>query len=569
MPEMRYVNYGRVSSVKQKDEETIEMQQDALRAFAEYNRLTIVDEYYDEAQSGTLPFADRPEGRRLLQDARTKKFDAVLFYRTDRLGRSAFEGLRICQQLSDLGIAIRSISENYDTSTPTGKLVFTMLLALAENELSTIKKRMNDGKQRKLRRGFSAVVGNPPYGYVRSADLKLVIDDTKVWGEMTKADVVRYIYETTAKEGLGSVAMAARLNELRIPSGNDGYWSSTTVLNVLRNTKYKGIAYFNRASKLYDDIIEIAVPPIVSPELWQQAYDGRKFRKVYNRHAQNLHHYLLGQGLVRCAHCGRAYVGVYYKRIPATRTQRFYKCNGKAIPSYYAARGEPLCTKALPLPADWLEKTVWDECCKLLTNTEYLNEVLQAYYSESDRGYTRIDTSDLESAVKEAQKQREELISLRLKGIITEEDIVSRLPMLDAQIESLKKQIAEALQKPVNNIDEEIRNTKDAVLQLKKALPKATDFETKRAIVQALVSSVQIKTNEDRTFDIDVTLNFGPQGLGQKLTELVRRINLDTRTKASRVLSKISNSYTTCFNDLGSNDNLLLRSLCIFSDHSK
>lgn len=544
---MRYVNYGRVSSIKQKDEETIEMQQDALRAFAAGNRLTVVDEYYDEAQSGTLPFADRPEGRRLLADAKANKFDAVLFYRTDRLGRSAFEGLRICQQLSDLGIAIRSISENYDTSTPTGKLVFTMLLALAENELSTIKKRMNDGKQRKLRRGLSAVVGHPPYGYIRTPDQKLAIDNTLVWGNKTKADVVRYIFETTVVKNTGAVVMANHLNSLKIPACGAKLWSQGTVLRMLKNPKYKGVAHYNCDSKLYDDIIEIEIPPIVSAELWQAANDGFLHRKTFNRQKMSRNHYLLGQGLIRCAHCGLSYVGIYYNNRPPTQTKRFYHCNGKARKAFYLTHHpEQVCLTALPIPADWIEGVVWDECCKLLTNTKYANETIQAYYADKPQHENNIDITDIARTIQEIKKQRDELISMRLKNIISEDDIAARLPKLDKQITELKKQLEKLQQNAPVDIDTEMQNTKETLRKLKKALPAAGDFETKRAIVQALVQAVTVTTNNDRTISIDVTLNFGPQGLGRKAVEKIRELGIDTRDKLAKTAAEISTSYATC-----------------------
>ena len=553
---MRYVNYGRVSSIKQKDEETIEMQQDALRAFAAGNRLTVVDEYYDEAQSGTLPFADRPEGRRLLIDAKAKKFDAVLFYRTDRLGRSAFEGLRICQQLSELGIAIRSISENYDTSTPTGKLVFTMLLALAENELATIKKRMNDGKQRKLRRGLSAVAGQPPYGYVRTPEQKLAIDNTPAWGDKTKADIVRYIFETTVNENLGAISMATRLNDLGVPAHGSGSWAINTVLGIIKNPKYKGIAYYNLESKLYDDIIEIEIPPIVSPELWQAANDGLPRRKTFNRQRNSHHYYLLGQGLIRCAHCGYAYVGVFYNNKPAHHVCRYYKCSGKSRRTFHSARKtDHLCTAALPVPADWIENVVWSECCKLLTNTKYADETLRAYYANKPRRENDVNTKDIERTIQEIKKQRDELISMRLKNIITEDDIAARLPKLDKQIAELKKQLEKLQQDAPADIDTEMRNTKETLRKLKKALPAAGDFETKRAIVQALVQSVTVTTNDDRTISIDVTLNFGPQGLGRKAIEKIRELGIDTREKLAKTAAEISTSYATCLHKVGRNNN--------------
>lgn len=556
-PKMRYVNYGRVSSVHQKEEETIEMQKDALRSFAEYNHLTIIDEYYDEAQSGSLPFANRPEGQRLLTDAKAKKFDAVLFYRTDRLGRSAFEGLRICQQLSDLGVAIRSISENYDTSTPTGKLVFTMLLALAENELSTIKKRMNDGKQRKLRRGLGGAVGRAPYGYTQAEDKKLIIDNTIVYANKTKADIVRYIYDATIAENISTIALANRLNSMQVP-GPISRWNCKKVLDIIKSPIYKGVAIYNGRSSLYDNLIEIQVPPIVNPEIWSKANAGIQKRKIFNRQKNNNHHYLLGQGLMRCGSCGHAYTGIYYKDRSPTTTNRFYKCNGRTMRKYKELQGKPVCKRAMPIPADWIENVVWDECCKLLTRPKYAEKVIQAYYVRSSQPeLLETNTQAVSASIGKLEQERQDLISLCLKKIITDDDLSNRLSMLDKQIEELKNMITKDMVVPSSRkFDEEIKNTRNAIQILKAVLPQADDFDVKRALVQALVHSVIITTNEDKSFDVDINLNFGPQGLGQKIKSHMQDINHNfniTTRQMSTALETLKNSrsFNTCFGQAG------------------
>jgi site-specific DNA recombinase len=539
---IRYVLYGRVSSIKQRDEETIEMQQDALHSFAKNNNLIIAGEYYDEAQSGSLPFADRVEGKRLLSEAKSGKFDAVLFYRTDRLGRSTFEGLRVCQQLTDMNVAIRSISENYDTSTPEGKFMFTMLLAMAENELSTIKKRMNDGRQRKLRRGIVGVFGRAPYGYKFNTDQHIIIDADLIYGNMTRANIVQMIFKKTAMENFGSQRMANYLNRLGVPAPTPQGWKTSTILQMIKNEKYKGLAVFNRESKMYDDIITIDIPAIVTPELWKAANDSMKPRQLFNRHENNPHHYLLNQGLIRCGLCGYAYTGVYYKDRPASTISRFYKCSGKSRSRRIDWGDRQPCTQAKPVPADWIETIVWAECKKILKDKKYAEKILQSYYAdkiENKKMQPAID--DVKKNIQRIKKERRDLIDLRLKDIITDEDLADRLGPFDAQIKDAEMLLAELNQQDSINPEIEIRNTKKNLELLRQALLTAHDFEARRAIVQALVHSVVVNTKSDNTIDIDINMNFGSCGLGSPF-KVLKKVVSTTTASVLAMAANLSNS---------------------------
>jgi site-specific DNA recombinase len=183
---------------------------------------------------------------------------------------------------------------------------------------------MNDGKQRKLRRGLH-ITGNTPYGYIITKDKQLVVSDTVAFGDMTEADVVRLIFEKTISENMGANRMAGYLNSLGLTrQGNP--WKYSAILNILKNPKYKGVATYNVRSRFYSTF-DIEVPPIVDADTWAKANDGRKIRQRFNRQRDNPHRYLLS-GLVRCGLCGYAYTGVYFDK-PAMLIKRLYVCHGK------------------------------------------------------------------------------------------------------------------------------------------------------------------------------------------------------------------------------------------------
>jgi DNA invertase Pin-like site-specific DNA recombinase len=114
-----------------------------MREYCPRRGWTIVDEYVDVGISGTKE--KRPELDRLLADAHRRRFDVVVVWRFDRFARSVSHLLRALENFQALGIEFVSLSEQLDTSTPTGKMVFTVLGAVAELERSLIVERVKAG----------------------------------------------------------------------------------------------------------------------------------------------------------------------------------------------------------------------------------------------------------------------------------------------------------------------------------------------------------------------------------------------------------------------------------------
>src|SRR5579862_9227568 len=140
--------YARVSTLNGQDPE---MQLRELREYCRRRGWTIVMDYVDAGISGTKE--KRPELDRLLADAHRRHFDAVVVWRFDRFARSVSHLLRALETFRSLGIEFVSLSEQVDTSTPTGKLVFTVLAAVAELERSLIVERVRAGLRNARARG--------------------------------------------------------------------------------------------------------------------------------------------------------------------------------------------------------------------------------------------------------------------------------------------------------------------------------------------------------------------------------------------------------------------------------
>src|SRR5947208_16626748 len=109
--------YLRVSTEEQRERQSIETQREFAQKYCDLHSLQIFGVYSDEGVSGTVPVAARPESSRLLQDARAKKFDQLLVYKLDRLGRDARLILNAVEELSGFGVRVKSMTEEFDTTT--------------------------------------------------------------------------------------------------------------------------------------------------------------------------------------------------------------------------------------------------------------------------------------------------------------------------------------------------------------------------------------------------------------------------------------------------------------------
>jgi len=142
----RVALYFRIST----GDQTSDLQKDELTEYCERRGWEIVGPYRD-VMSGAKD--KRPNLDKLMADARRRKFDAVCVWKFDRFARSTSHLLKALEEFSGLGIDFISLTEAVDTSTPVGKMVFTILGSVSELERSVIRERVISGQRAARRRG--------------------------------------------------------------------------------------------------------------------------------------------------------------------------------------------------------------------------------------------------------------------------------------------------------------------------------------------------------------------------------------------------------------------------------
>ena len=492
--------------------------------------------FSDDGISGTTHLCDRPAGARLLQDARAGKFDAVVVYKSDRLGRSVLVNETLASELfGKLGIKFLGVAEQIDLSTPIGAAMFTFQSAIGRLERENTLQRSRDATLRLAREG-AWLGGIVPFGYrvegkERAARLTVSNEVNPATG-LSEADVVRLIYKMAGEEGKSSIQIAEHLNQLQISTSyaRDGrevvrnkrkvktqdVWRGGRVRNLIVESTYRGIHTWGKRSKTRPaggetkNTIERAVPAIVDQKLWDAAQLTLR-RNRFSRPDIVKRPYLL-RGLMKCAHCGLTFIGTVSGSKKAALAKPhalansevrgdqllrpYYVCNGRN--AQHQLRG--LAIKKCPsgyVRAKELERLVWREIEGFLCDPEAVIAELRSNLS------TRAVNCGAETELKEllakqaaADAERATLYRLFRRGGISEGD-------LNAQLEELLAE-EKALASGVERLEREVKKARDAetlltgareLLETLKAKLDADDcWGSKRRIVEALVAGVEVES---------------------------------------------------------------------------
>ena len=237
------------------------------RAYCEARGWRVVELYNLSGVSGRSVL-DHPETRRMLADVASGRIRALVFSRLARLARNARELLEIADHFERHGAHLISLEESIDTSSPAGRLLFTVIGALAQWEREETSERVKASVRVRAAQG-KPLGGRAPFGY-RWEDGRLLPDPDR-------APVVRAVFETFLECRKFS-RTAALLNERGYRTAMGAPWTRSTVKKILTNPLYKGKRRANYTSsrgkgrswrlKPPEEWVWVDVEPLVDPQLW-------------------------------------------------------------------------------------------------------------------------------------------------------------------------------------------------------------------------------------------------------------------------------------------------------------
>jgi site-specific DNA recombinase len=496
--------YGRNSTDDQAEAGTIENQQGFLRNYVGLYRLNVVGEFWDEGVSGRVPLQERPDGRRLLAAARARPGAAVPCYRLDRMGRSLRSLLDAHAELEAAGVAIRSATEPFDTSTSIGKFLFQLLGSLAELEKSTIAERTMLGRDRVARTG--KWTGGPiPLGYDLDAAGCLTPSARVVPAlEIAEAELARRIFERVAG-GASSIAVARWLNSLGVPcaqryGGKDaktvtrsGLWGGSRLVKMIRSRTYVG----RRVLDVRSGPIEQAVLALVALPPWERA--GAQLiqnQRLPTKSGTSRH---LLQGLVYCT-CGYAYSG----NVPTTTTRRayrYYRCC--SVHAKHAAPADRCRGKSID--ADALERDVWADCARFIRDPgDAIQQARAEWWARlAVPADAAAERERLEQSLADKEVERGRVLSSYRRGKISEAEADRELDAVAVEAATVRQRIA-ALRS-----HEDLARAADAYFDEAEAMladmregldeiERTNNWTRKRRIVQRLVRRVEVRTEVRR-----------------------------------------------------------------------
>lgn len=512
--------YLRVSGEEQKRKGTIENQRTALDRYVAAYGIIPYGSYEDQAVSGHfVPFAERPEGARLLADAKAGHVKTVLVWKLDRFGRNAREILDAAHELEQAGAKLLSLKEQFDTRTAFGRLMLALLAALAEYEWEGIMDRTNLGMDRGLTAGRWQG-GPPPYGYRvegKNQTAHLVADDEPQWcslhdrQEMRPAGVVRLVFDLVVTHDWNTTDIADHLTALGVPtsfqrsgrrykSGDRdepvlGVWKANIVLGMLHNTIYKGIyTYGQRSRKRQPDVRTIAMPNarLVDDDVWTAAKDTLTRHLQYSK--RNAGRDYLLRDLMTCELCGYKYVGVKGR----------YACYAHLRPARLF--GTALArTRRCPAPSisvDEIEQQIWSDIEGYLRDPGPALALLAARMSgQGDQAEAlRADIAKAQQEQAAKQSERDAVLALFRKGRIDERD-------LDRQLDSIKAEEHDIAAK-LTRLQQQSQAAQDAAATLAGAADLLRELRgrlddgpltpaLKRKIVEKLVTHLRVNVEPD------------------------------------------------------------------------
>ena len=502
--------YARVSSTRQREDNTIASQTAALKAFALEQGFEVPEPWIfeDAGYSGAILL--RPGLERLRDLVAEGQIQAVLVHAPDRLSRKYAYQVLLIEEFSRQGVEIRFLKAP-TTATPEDQLLVQFQGMIAEYERAQILERSRRGKRHRAKGGDVAVLSGAPYGYryVKKSDLASAHYEILP----TEAAVVRQVYHRYTVDGLSIGAIARWLTEQGVATRRQApCWERSTVWGMLRNPAYQGTAYFGKtqtaprqrvtralrlngrsrrgettsAKRARAEWIEIPVPALVSEATFALAAQRLEENKRFA--ARRTLTPSLVQGMVSCKHCGYALSRTSTRS--SARLIHYYRCIGSEA---WRHLNGPLCSSR-PIRQDLLDELVWSEVLRLLEDPTLIAAELDRRLAAAQAAEpTQQQQQALERELVRLGKAMERLVVAYQEELLSLEELRRHLPELRRREQATRAQLRALVDQSVERAATlRLAETLSGFLARVQARAETLDIEERQRIVRLLVKEVLV-----------------------------------------------------------------------------
>ena len=434
---------------------SLDAQKSRMKAFCEYNDYEIAGEYEDAGKSGKS-IEGRAAFNRMLEDIKDGKDEVsfVLVFKLSRFGRNAADVLATLQTMQDFGVNLICVEDGIDSSKEAGKLMISVLSAVAEIERENIRIQTMEGRMQKAREG-KWNGGFAPYGY------KLVGGKLEINEEEAKA--IRIIFEQYVNTDIGANGLAKYLENHGIrkiarQNGKNPLFDAALIRRIIKNPVYCGkIAYGRRKTeKIHgtrndyhlveqDDylLVDGLHDAIVSEDVWNVAQEkieryAKKYEHVNKQKNEKVH---MLSGIIRCPVCGAGMYGnkSIKHRKDGTRYRDFfyYGCKHRNM-----TRGHK-CDYKKQINEELIDNAVSEVIKKLVSNPKFA-ELMR------EKINMQMDTSELDQEIANYEKQLRQLYNA--KDVILSD--IDALDLEDKHYKRRKLDLENRLYKAYDKMDE-------------------------------------------------------------------------------------------------------------------
>ena len=509
---IKVYTYKRVSTAMQIDGYSLDAQRARMKAYADFNDYEIVGEYEDAGKSGKS-IEGRLQFNQMMEDVKSGKDNVsyVLVFKLSRFGRNAADVLSTLQVMQDFGVNLICVEDGIDSSKDAGKLMISVLSAVAEIERENIRVQTMEGRIQKAREG-KWNGGFAPYGY-QLVNGKLEINEEE-------AVAIRTIYDQYVNTDIGSNGISKYLEnhgirKIQRQNGKNPLFDAHLVRLILKNPVYCGkIAYGRRKTEkvhgtrneyhlveqdnylLVDGLHEA----IISEEVWNAAQAkliarAKKYEHVNKGKDERTR---LLSGIVKCPICGAGMYGnksIKYKKDGSKYKDFFYYgCKHRNM-----QRGHK-CDYRKQIREELLDDAVAEVIVKLVSNPNFATMM-------QEKINMKVDTTAIDQEITNYEKQLRQDYSIKSKlmeeidnldpddrhYIRRKSDLDDRLYRMYDKIEELESQLIDARAKKTSIEAEKITgdNIYKVLICFDKLYFAMNDVE-RRQLIEALIAEIQI-----------------------------------------------------------------------------